>query len=321
MLRDPFAPGRYANRSASPRVQALLTQVEAMRHDDANMNDDDESMTLRECAEAAARQNPLEMATVMPQQRAADCLTPAALKETAPPSDSVETGLDSTSLSPITVASKSDSVGRTSWRSLAFPGGISGPLDDLSNNGPCCAEAWLRLARLVLLEDNVLMSIPKPPQVCAMSRHEPTDVGALETKVNSSCSDNSTQAKTTEESVDAWARMVSRVLILSSVGDPEENLEDSVEETPEEAPEDRFPPKYRNGHLCLGAMMQESVTWIEVDPEDDYNSPKHSDQIANEIPEADEHENDGRVPPHMRDISRQQKAGGIVEGMPKCLSF
>merc|ERR1712039_161142 len=88
----------------------------------------------------------------------------------------------------------------------------------------------------------------------------------------------------------------------------------------DETAEDRYPPIYRDGQLCLSAMMEESVTWIDVAPEDDVNSPKHSDQRADDNAGAADDENQEPIPAHFRHISQQQRAPGIVLGMPKCLS-
>lgn len=68
----------------------------------------------------------------------------------------------------------------------------------------------------------------------------------------------------------------------------------------------------------LGDMLEQSVTWVEPDSEeDDVHSPKQSDQPAPEDPEASAED----LHPAMKAIQRQQKAPGIVVGMPKCLSF
>eukprot|EP00929_Paragymnodinium_shiwhaense_P002085 TRINITY_DN10228_c0_g1_i6.p3 TRINITY_DN10228_c0_g1~~TRINITY_DN10228_c0_g1_i6.p3 ORF type:complete len:120 (-),score=23.26 TRINITY_DN10228_c0_g1_i6:220-579(-) len=81
----------------------------------------------------------------------------------------------------------------------------------------------------------------------------------------------------------------------------------------------RFPPRFRNGHPCLGDMMEESISWIEVDSDDDVHSPKQSVQ---HMPDCEDDEGEPcEVHPAMRAIAVQQKAPGIIEGMPKFLSF
>merc|ERR1712167_219384 len=104
-------------------------------------------------------------------------------------------------------------------------------------------------------------------------------------------------------------RMISRAMLVTMTGP-----------SPEPMPR-CFSPKFRNGHPCLGDMMEESITWMDVDSEDDQHSPKQSDQHQN-VPE--DHggagEGDGCVHLAMQAIVCQQRAPGIVVGMPKCLS-
>jgi hypothetical protein len=108
--------------------------------------------------------------------------------------------------------------------------------------------------------------------------------------------------------------MIVRVFRVTA-GPPEEPEQPEAEECPMRP----FLPGKGHALICLGDLMEESVTWIEVDSEDDCNSPKAADlaQAAEEEEDAAEEP----VPPAMRDIYRQQRAGGIVAGMQKCLSF
>ncbi|CAJ1430912.1 unnamed protein product [Effrenium voratum] len=69
---------------------------------------------------------------------------------------------------------------------------------------------------------------------------------------------------------------------------------------------------WRSPQVCLGYLLEQSVTWIEPESDDDFHSPKASVQNAEE--EEETH-------PAMKAIARQQRAPGIVEGLPKCLSF
>jgi hypothetical protein len=68
-------------------------------------------------------------------------------------------------------------------------------------------------------------------------------------------------------------------------------------------------------------MLEESISWLDVDSEDDQTSPKKVDllQAYNDM-EEDELE-EQPMPRGLEAIARQQKAPGIVAGMQKCLSF
>eukprot|EP00434_Breviolum_minutum_P044994 symbB.v1.2.040253.t1/scaffold7102.1/size13317/1 len=75
-----------------------------------------------------------------------------------------------------------------------------------------------------------------------------------------------------------------------------------------------IPPEadWRSPQVCLGYLLEQSVTWIEPDSDDDLHSPKASLQHPEE--EEEQH-------PAMKAIARQQRAPGLVPGLPKCLSF
>eukprot|EP00929_Paragymnodinium_shiwhaense_P002088 TRINITY_DN10228_c0_g1_i9.p1 TRINITY_DN10228_c0_g1~~TRINITY_DN10228_c0_g1_i9.p1 ORF type:complete len:725 (-),score=131.06 TRINITY_DN10228_c0_g1_i9:220-2394(-) len=121
----------------------------------------------------------------------------------------------------------------------------------------------------------------------------------------------------------AWVRFVTRIMRVTA-GGPEPVAMPPDPDAEEEAQhaEDlhvRFPPRFRNGHPCLGDMMEESISWIEVDSDDDVHSPKQSVQ---HMPDCEDDEGEPcEVHPAMRAIAVQQKAPGIIEGMPKFLSF
>lgn len=119
-----------------------------------------------------------------------------------------------------------------------------------------------------------------------------------------------------ERAMQGWMRVVLRVLSVTMAG-----AGPPAECEPPAAPCPPYPLREGQGHahICLGELMEESVTWIEVPWEDDVNSPKQCDQV-----QAMEEEEEGaatEVPAAMKDIYRQQKAPGIVAGMQKCLSF
>lgn len=129
-----------------------------------------------------------------------------------------------------------------------------------------------------------------------------------------------------------WERILLRVLKVAA--DPPEHpagLDDrgspqdlaGLERTMETAVpliSDGYPPRQGHAQICLGDLMEESITWMEVDSEDDQNSPKAIDQVQL-MEEEEEESGPEAVPPALRDLQRQQNAPGIVAGMQKCLSF
>jgi hypothetical protein len=134
--------------------------------------------------------------------------------------------------------------------------------------------------------------------------------------------------------LEAWRRVISRVLSVTTVmpgleAAPELSGENGTSE-PQEAneeqigshmPEETANPQ-RRGHalICLGDLMEESISWLEVDSEDDVNSPKQSDmvQATEETEEAGAEEPE--VPSCLKDVYRQQNAAQQA-GIAKCLSF
>jgi hypothetical protein len=85
-------------------------------------------------------------------------------------------------------------------------------------------------------------------------------------------------------------------------------------------PDSTYLPRERPTHICLGDMLEESVSWLDVDSEDDQNSPKKADLLA-AMEEEEAMVEEQPMPRGFEAIARQQKAPGIVEGMCKCLSF
>jgi len=88
--------------------------------------------------------------------------------------------------------------------------------------------------------------------------------------------------------------------------------------SPAEEKEDENEPRadWRSPKVCLSYLLEQSVTWIDPESdEDDFHSPKASLQ---QPPDEDE---ELEVHPGMKAIAQQQRAPGIVEGLPKCLSF
>eukprot|EP00931_Biecheleriopsis_adriatica_P062164 TRINITY_DN37437_c0_g1_i1.p1 TRINITY_DN37437_c0_g1~~TRINITY_DN37437_c0_g1_i1.p1 ORF type:complete len:397 (+),score=89.44 TRINITY_DN37437_c0_g1_i1:93-1193(+) len=142
------------------------------------------------------------------------------------------------------------------------PGGVS---EDRSNR---VAEAWLRLARIVLLE-----MVPRCPAQRLGSQHP-------------------------------------RPKLKDILAEAEEAAEAQGGEAP--------PCHWQKDQVCLGDMMEQSVSWFEPeDDDDDCHSPKQSEQR----PQQDEEEEEEEMHPAMKAVARQQKAPGIVPGLPKCLSF
>eukprot|EP00928_Gymnodinium_smaydae_P011375 TRINITY_DN14203_c0_g2_i1.p1 TRINITY_DN14203_c0_g2~~TRINITY_DN14203_c0_g2_i1.p1 ORF type:complete len:610 (+),score=77.68 TRINITY_DN14203_c0_g2_i1:154-1983(+) len=84
----------------------------------------------------------------------------------------------------------------------------------------------------------------------------------------------------------------------------------------------RLPPRFRNGFLCLGDMMNESVTWLEPASDSEPGTPKAEPAIHG-MEEDDGSDSDGEQyrKQGMKCISRQQRAPGIIDDMPKCLSW
>jgi hypothetical protein len=125
----------------------------------------------------------------------------------------------------------------------------------------------------------------------------------------------------TSSSIEAWHRILSRVVMVTDA-----RLDDSPVDVDVDgscAPnEGTCLPRERPSHVCLGDMLEESVSWLDVDSEDDQTSPKQADlmQAYNEAME-EEMAEERAMPRGFEAIARQQKAPGIVEGMCKCLSF
>jgi hypothetical protein len=118
----------------------------------------------------------------------------------------------------------------------------------------------------------------------------------------------------------AWHRILTRVAAvidarLDTTPIGEEDASASVLE------DSTCLPKERPLHVCLGDLMDESVSWLDVDSEDDQNSPKQVDLLQAYNEAMEEELDEQPMPRGFEAIARQQKAPGIVEGMRKCLSF
>lgn len=201
------------------------------------------------------------------------------------------------------------------------------------------AEMWLRLARIALLELPQLrlppalkMRLPSPvvdcqnvdeeghrqapqeqPPWAAMAYPEASfaDATALLGDLRHSDSTDheaSRGSATAERAAQAWTRLVARVMRVTNAA-PEITLDEAS----------ALSPRFRDGHLCLGEMMEESVTWIDVDTDDDCHSPKNGEQ--GDAGPCEDAEEGGCEHPALKHIARQQRAPGLVDGMPKCLSF
>lgn len=93
-------------------------------------------------------------------------------------------------------------------------------------------------------------------------------------------------------------------------------------EQDDDPPRTPIPPKYRHGSLWLGGMMNESTTWFDVGS--DSEAEESDDEEKNKHAEEDEEApqgSDSPLPLGMAGIRQQQAAPGIIEGLPKCLSY
>lgn len=139
--------------------------------------------------------------------------------------------------------------------------------------------------------------------------------------------------------IQGWTRILMRVFSVTMGGPgpppgPEYDADDdthyqqdvTLDEDAEEGTQLELPPGACDGeepregckNVCLGELMEESVSWCDVDSDDDCHSPKEADQMR-AMQEAEEEAVE--MPRGMKDVYRQQNAPGIVAGMQKCLSF
>lgn len=123
-----------------------------------------------------------------------------------------------------------------------------------------------------------------------------------------------------------WARILYRVFSVTMAGPGPPCGHGQPEEEECDPTQVGIGPSYlpRQGqghaHICLGDVMEESISWLELDSEDDeLASPKACDMV--QVVEEEEEGEPQPMPAALRDIHRQQKAPGIVAGMQKCLSF
>jgi len=200
------------------------------------------------------------------------------------------------------------------------------------------ADLWLRLSRIALLElphrERCVNGRPLEQGSCrsresfAPSRIE----GESAARTSATCPDQRQSstgngASALEEDrreatvLQAWHRILSRVIVVTDarLEDPPVDAEIDSACVPDDG---TCLPRERPAHVCLGDMLEESVSWLDVDSEEDRNSPKQADllQAYNEAME-EEMAEERCMPRGFEAIARQQKAPGIVEGMCKCLSF
>lgn len=207
------------------------------------------------------------------------------------------------------------------------------------------AEKWLRFSRIALLE---LGKLPPPHRRlhfrehvqqahCEINNHAPTDLDANKWMdmafpqqedhavrgVGISGHEQSGDL-TMNKPMHAWAKILTRVLGVtmgqqqSSMPDMDSDDEPTLFETP-----------VRKGHalICLGDIMGESISWLEVDSDEDCHSPTAAamQQAMQEAMqrqcEEEGEESEPPMPSALKNIHRQQNAPGIVQGMNKCLSF
>mmetsp|Transcript_107628 Transcript_107628/g.206948 ORF Transcript_107628/g.206948 Transcript_107628/m.206948 type:complete len:688 (-) Transcript_107628:88-2151(-) len=240
---------------------------------------------------------------------------------------------------------------RNSTRSCQVAPGSTQP-----HRGAYVAELWLRLARIALLE---FTKLPPPHRIvslraasgrrsdqgCSGPPHleggsrwmsmafpsyedwDPDGEGFRQVAPNNDAPDVPVCTPSTERALQAWSRIIFRVMGVTMAGP--NPCAGQIEEAPMEPERTNFCRglDLSQGHanICLGDMMEESVTWIEVDFEDDQNSPRQCDPVPMAQEESSE-DFRGAMPPDfmptaLRDIYRQQNAPGIAGGIQKCLSF
>lgn len=124
--------------------------------------------------------------------------------------------------------------------------------------------------------------------------------------------DDQMSTQLAQRAMAGWSRILMRVMSITGVEPPVDS-----------GPHVGLVPTLREGqghaHICLGDIMEESISWLEVDSEDDCHTPKAADTMP--PMEQEEEEQEEVVPSHLKNIYRQQNAPGIVAGMNKCLSF
>jgi len=241
-----------------------------------------------------------------------------------------------------TPCSPSKSACRASPQPCAFDDGMpkicAEDKDHVSIAPSDWAEQWLRLCRIMLLElprherlvkgialnqekyrrgiGNVDVEAAEEATPRATQTEHPDGAGTLDTAGGGLALENG--------ALQAWHRILSRVLNVTmakprhcSSGTPDLPVSGSPDS--DNASPSRSQPK----HICLGDLMEESLSWVDVDSDDDRTSPKQSDMMqlmAMEEAQAQEQAEEP-MPRGYEAIVRQQKAPGIVEGLPKCLSF
>lgn len=78
----------------------------------------------------------------------------------------------------------------------------------------------------------------------------------------------------------AWRRIGSRVLNVTAArpdGIAPDHDADAADTEEVDDAADNSPPRDRPRHICLGDMMEESLSWVDLDSEDDCTSPKQQE--------------------------------------------
>lgn len=188
-----------------------------------------------------------------------------------------------------------------------------------------CPQEWGEETPQGSCNPNPWMTMAFPEQFDGGDEHSPAN----------------TPSDVEERAIQAWTRILMRVFSVTMVGPgppqgSEYGLDAETHERQditldEDAPEGTLPlelppgacggnhPRQGCAHVCLGELMEESVTWVDVDSDDDCHSPKEADERQAMQEEAQEEAVE--MPRGMKDVYRQQNAPGIVAGMQKCLSF
>lgn len=197
------------------------------------------------------------------------------------------------------------------WMNMAYPDKSSA---DADCNGDADFDAEAELAKADAQFARMMAAAEQNDDVDEDVCMDPTSEG-------SPCEETLREGR----AVQAWARILMRVFNVTMAGPGPPSGPEADEEEDEDAAPLQLPPGACDGaatkqgcaHICLGELMEESISWIDVDSEDDQVSPKAVDQMraAEEAEEAEV-----EMPRGMKDVYRQQNAANAA-GVQKCLSF
>lgn len=202
------------------------------------------------------------------------------------------------------------------------------------------AEKWLRLCRIALLElgklppAHRLVSCKENCKQAAERASEDIPAVTQDNKWMSMAFPNSDgddalavgiggeRELTMNRPLQAWARILTRAFGVTMRDHWPADDDEDDDEDEQNAHYQCDETSGRKGHalICLGDMMNESISWIEVDSDEDCHTPK-AVNLQEAMQEVCEEQEVAPIPSAMKNIYRQQNAPGIVQGMNKCLSF